>query len=314
VSDAAERRIWVDGELVPWADATVHVLSHSLQRGSLIFDYMSVHETERGPAVFRMPEHLERFQLSSDLVGLELEQGSEALGCAVAETVRANPGANAVKISAYLPSLEVDVLPLDPRVSVAVAAYHPYDDIIAHKAEQPELHLEYRVWVEKQRRNRRHDIVEPQAKVAANYVSPMVAKARARRQGYDDILLLDEDGHVAEGPTTNVFRVDEAGALITPPETRVLHGVTRRSVIELAKHDGRPVREEAFAPEALFVSSEVFLTGTTANVLPVVEIDGRPIGRGTVGPICAALRERFHQVTHGLDPAFAHWLSYVREL
>jgi len=289
-------------------------LSHSLQRGSLIFDYMSVHETERGPAVFRMPEHLERFQLSAGLVGLDLQQDLAALGAAVAETVRANPGAKAVKISAYLASVEVDVVPLDPRVSVAVAAYDPGRDVIAYKEVQPELHLEYRIWIEKERRNRRHDIVEPQAKVAANYVSPMLAKARARREGYDDILLLDEDGHVAEGPTTNVFRVDDEGALITPPEARVLHGVTRRSVIELAKHDGRPVREEAFGPEALFDSAEVFLTGTTANVLPVVDIDGRTIGEGSVGPVCAGLRDRFHQVTHGLDPAFAHWLSYAREL
>jgi branched-chain amino acid aminotransferase len=296
VSDVVDRRIWIDGALVPWADATVHVLSHSLQRGSLIFDYMSVHETERGPAVFRMPEHLERFQRSAEMVGLDLLQDVAALGAAVAETLRANPGAKAVKISAYLPSVEVDVVALDPRVSVAIAAYDPYRDVIAYKTEQPELHLEFRIWIEKERRNRRHDIMEPQAKVAANYVSPMVAKARARRQGYDDILLLDDQGHVAEGPTTNVFRVDEAGALITPPETRVLLGVTRRSVIELAKHDGRPVREE------------------TANVLPVVDIDGCTIGGGSVGPVCAGLRDRFHQVTHGLDPAFAHWLSYAREL
>ncbi|MBW2372367.1 MAG: aminotransferase class IV [Deltaproteobacteria bacterium] len=314
MSDAVDRRIWIDGALVPWADATVHVLSHSLQRGSLIFDYMSVHETERGPAVFRMPEHLERFHRSAEMVGLDLLQDVAALGAAVAETVRANPGAKAVKISAYLASVEVDVVALDPRVSVAIAAYDPYRDVIAYKTEQPELHLEFRIWIEKERRNRRHDIVEPQAKVAANYVSPMVAKARARRQGYDDILLLDDQGHVAEGPTTNVFRVDEAGALITPPETRVLLGVTRRSVIELAKHDGRPVREETFGPEALFNSAEVFLTGTTANVLPVVDIDGCTIGGGSVGPVCAGLRDRFHQVTHGLDPAFAHWLSYAREL
>lgn len=309
--EKVDRRIWLNGELVPWEDATVHLLSHSLQRGSLVFDYMSVHATERGAAVFRLREHLERFQASTALVGLELSLGMEALGEAVCAAVRANPGAKAVKISAYLPSLEVDVVPLDPRVSVAVAAYDPYRDIVAHKPVQPDLHLEYKVWIEKERRNRRADIVEPQAKVAANYVSPMLAKARARRAGYDDILLLDLDGHVAEGPTTNVFYVDGAGGLVTPPADNVLHGVTRRSVLELAKHDGRPVREERFGPQALFAAAEVFLTGTTANVLPVVMLDEHTVGDGSPGPVTRALRSRFHEVTHGLDPAFAHWLTYV---
>ncbi len=313
MSDSNDRRIWVDGTLVPWADATVHVLSHSLQRGSLVFDYMSVHPARRGTAVFRLGEHLERLRLSTELVGLDLRHSADELAAAVCETVRANPGAKAVKISAYLPSIEVDVVPLDPRVSVAIAAYDPGRDIVAHKDVKPELRLEYRVWVEKERRNRRADIVEPQAKVAANYTSPMLAKARAKAAGYDEVLLLDADGLVAEGPTTNIFLVDADGSLVTPPPANVLHGVTRRSVMELAKHDGRPVREEAFAPEALFEAAEVFLTGTTANVLPVVSIDDRAVADGATGSVTRALRDRFHVVTHGQDPDFEHWLRYVDE-
>ncbi len=308
-----DRRIWIDGELVPWRDATVHVLSHSLQRGSLVFDYMSVHETSRGAAVFRMQEHLERFRDSTELVGLDLDHGSDVLGDAVCETVRANPGAKAVKISAYLGSVEVDVVALDPRVTVAIAAYDPYRDVIAHKVSQPEPRSEYRLWIEKERRNRRADIVEPQAKVAANYVSPMVAKARARRVGYDDILLLDEEGNVAEGPTTNVFLVDVDGNLVTPSMARVLLGVTRRSVMEIAKHEGRPVRETSFPPEALFEAAEVFITGTTANVLPVISIDGREINDGSPGPVSMALSRRFGRITAGEDADFVHWLTFVEE-
>lgn len=308
-----DRTIWIDGALVPWADATLHLLSHSVQRGSLVFDYMSVHPTARGPAVFRLPEHLARFRISADLVGLVLPLDDAGLRGAVCAAVRANPGAKAVKISAYLPSIEVDVVPLDPTVRVAVAAYDPWADIIATKAVQPERRTEYRVWLEKQRRNRRPDIIEPQAKVAANYVSPMMAKARARERGYDEILLVDADGNLAEGPTTNLFTVDAEGTLHTPTAGQVLHGVTRRSVMELCKHDGRPFREETVTPEALFAAAEVFLTGTTANVLPVVSIDDRPVGDGTPGPVTRALRHRFHAVTHGEDPAFAHWLTYVDE-
>jgi branched-chain amino acid aminotransferase len=308
------RKIWLDGELVPWERATVHVLSHSLQRGSLVFDYMSVHETARGPAVFRLAEHLERFRSSTGLVGLPLRQTSGELFRAVLATVRANPGGTAVKISAYWPSIEVDVVPVDDRVAVAIAAYHPWQDVLARKpVPVPPPRSEYRVWVEKERRNRRHDIVEPQAKVAANYVAPMIAKARAKRAGYDEVLLLDADGNLAEGPTTNVFLVDEDGVLVTPPAANVLHGVTRASVIELAKHDGRPVREAALAPAALFDAAEVFLSGTTANVLPVVSVDGRPVGDGRPGPVSLALKARFTEVTEGRDRAFEHWLAFANE-
>jgi branched-chain amino acid aminotransferase len=218
-----------------------------------------------------------------------------------------------VKISAYLPSVEVDVVPQDGRVSVAIAAYDPIHDVIARKGLPFAWRPELRVWVEKERRNRRRDIVEPQAKVAANYVSPMLAKARARANGYDEVLLLDAEGNVAEGPTTNVFLVDGDGQLVTPPEENVLLGVTRRSVLEIAKHDGRPARVETVTPAALFDAPEVFLTGTTANVLPVVSLDGRPVGDGRPGPITRALKARFEEIVAGRDPAFAHWLSFVDE-
>jgi branched-chain amino acid aminotransferase len=309
----SERRIWIDGELVPWAEATVHVLSHSLQRGSLVFDYMSVHATPRGPAIFRLREHLERFEASTGLVGLDLRESAEELAAACGVAVRANPGGTALKISAYLPSVEVDVVALDERVSVAIAVYDPIRDVIARKGVRFEAKTGYRVWLEKERRNRRRDIVEPQAKVAANYVSSMVAKARATRAGYDEVLLLDAAGHVAEGPTTNVFLVDADGSLVTPPEDHVLHGVTRLSLIEIAKHDGRPVRVEPVAPEALFDAAEVFLSGTTAGVMPVVSIDGQPIGDGRPGPVSLALRDRYHAITRGEDRAFLHWLAFVDE-
>jgi branched-chain amino acid aminotransferase len=311
--DAPQRLIWIDGELVPWAEATVHVLSHSHQRGSLIFDYMSLHETPRGPAVFRLDEHLARFRTSAELVTLPLTQDLAALREAVLSTVRANPGAAVVKISAYFASVEVDVVPVDDHVTVAIAAYDPEADIQAHKAAKPwQYRRALRIWLEKDRRNRRRDIMHPHAKVAANYASPMAAKWAARKNGYDEILLVDENGFLAEGPTTNVFLVNGEGTLLTPPDSAVLLGVTRRSIIEIAKHEGRRVLEEPIRPEVLLEASEAFLTGTTANVAPIGSVDDRPIGDGNPpGPVSRALHKRFHAILRGEDPAFDHWLAYV---
>jgi len=306
-----DRKIWIDGQLVPWEQATVHLLSHSLQRGSLIFDYMSVHATPRGPALFRLRDHVDRFLRSAELVGLPLAHDAKSIADAIVVTVRANPGATSVKVSAYLPSIEVDVVPLDEHVSLAVAAYNPATDIIAHKAVKPSYSPALKLWIEKDRRNRRQDIVPPQAKVAANYTSSMFAKWAARRAGYDEILLVDQDGFVAEGPTTNVFWVDAAGVVRTPPEEKVLLGVTRRSILEIAKHDGLPVAESKVRPEQLMQAHEVFLTGTTAGVWPVASVDDHPIGDGQPGPVSTRLRARFQAVVSGAEPAFAHWLHVV---
>jgi len=308
-----ERLIWMDGELVPWERATVHLLSHSLQRGSLVFDYMSVHDTPRGPAVFRMDLHVERMLRSCELMGLPIELDAAQIGAAIVAAARANPGATAIKACAYFASIEVDVVPMDDRVTVAVAAYDPARDIIARLpgVRKPKRST-IRLWLEKQAHQRRDDIVSPHAKVSANYASSMTAKARALREGFDEILLVDEDGFVAEGPTTNVFVVDDAGILLTPPEKKVLRGVTRQSILELAKADGLQVRETPILPDQLFAAAEVFLTGTTAGVLPIESVDGRAVGERCPGPIASALQKHFKQVERGEDPAFAHWLTYIQ--
>ncbi len=311
-----DRLIWLDGEFVPWERATVHILSHSLQRGSLVFDYMSVHQTPRGAAVFRLDLHVQRMLRSCELMGLPLRQGAALISEAIIETARANPGAKAVKASAYFPSVEVDVVPLDTRVSLAIAAYDPQADIIdplSQSGERQKRAKQVRLWLEKQTHQRREDIVSPQAKVAANYAASMTAKARALEHGFDEILLVDEENQLAEGPTTNVFVVDGGGVLCTPPERRVLRGVTRQSIIELAKADGIELREVPLSPEALTTAREVFLTGTSAGVLPVVSVDGRPVGTSCPGPVAESLSQHFERVTAGRDPDFDHWLCYVDE-
>ena len=148
----------------------------------------------------------------------------------------------------------------------------------------------------------------PQAKVSANYASPMTAKARARADGYDEVVMVDENGHLGEGPTTNLFLVNGQGELLTPPAARVLHGVTRSSIIELAKAEGIPLREAALRPSELLEASEAFLTGTTAGVWPIESVDRRALG-ACPGPVSTALGERFRRVARGDDPEFVHWLT-----
>jgi branched-chain amino acid aminotransferase len=314
MSDVPDRRIWLDGRLVPWAEATVHVLAHSMARGSLVFDYMSVHETSRGPAIFRLDAHVARFLKSVELVGLPLAQSDAELRSACIEAVRANPGAKVVKLNAFLPSVEVDVVPVDEHVAVAAAAYDPWGDVQARKDAPPARPPRtLRLWLEKERRQRRPDILHPHAKVAANYTSAMYAKWQARRRGFDEILFVDEQGLLAEGPTTNFFLVDSEGTLRTPPEHGVLLGVTRRSVIALAEAEGRKVLEEPLRPEALFEASEAFLTGTSAGVWPIASVDGRTIGTTCPGPVGEAIGAHFRRAVAGEDPAFLDWLCFVNE-
>ena len=311
-NDGPERTIWIDGDLVPWASATVHVLSHSHARGSMVFDYMSVHETARGPAIFRLDAHVARFLQSVALVGLPLDRDAAALEAACIEVVRANPGARVVKLHAYLPSIEIDVVPVDERVVVAAAAYDPQRDVLAFKQKAgPPRRETVRIWLEKERKQRRPDILHPHAKVAANYTSPMAAKWEARRNGYDEVLLVDDEGRLAEGPTTNFFLVDGEGTLRTPPDDSVLLGITRDSIVAIAQAEGREVVEAPLWPEALFDASEAFLTGTSAGVWPIASVDEKPIGTECPGPVARALGARFQRITAGEDPDFAHWLRVV---
>ena len=303
------RIIWIDGHFVPWDEARVHVLSHSLQRGSLVFDYLSVHETGSGPALFRLDDHLSRFYNSVAIVGLELPWEPAALSRGCVEAVAANPGSTAVKICAYLPSIEVDVVPMDARVEVAIAAYNVERDVIETKDQPVAKAPTARLKLDRQRR-RIEAHLSPHAKAAANYLGPMMAKWKARREGFDEVAMLDERGYLAEGPTTNLFLVDSEGSLLTPSLEAVLPGITRSTVMELAKHEGVEVVERRLDPEMIFAATEVFLSGTSARLWPVASVDGEAIGEAP-GPVTRKLSQRLDRVTTGRDPAFEHWLTRV---
>ena len=306
-----ERVIWRDGEFVPWQDATVHVLAQSLQRGSLAFDYLSVYQAKRGAALFRLRDHVQRLLRTCQLVGLPLAYDAEALVAACAATVRRNPGARSVKISALIPSIEVELIPQDARVAVFIAAYDGTRDIIARNPGEYRHRSELSLKIERDKTGRREDMVPPHAKVAANYTAAMTAKWRARREGYDDVVLLDDQGLVTEAPTTNLFLVDASGNLATPPASKVLLGITRDSILALAPSVGCKAVQRDISVAELAEAAEVFLSGTSVGVWPVVAINGETVGDGSMGPVTARLKAKYDAVVRGEVAAFEHWLHYV---
>ena len=307
---AVDRVVWRDGDFVPWRDATVHILAQSLQRGSLAFDYMSVHQAQRGTAVFRLQDHVARLFKTCSIMGLPIAYTPAELVEGCAETVRRNPGATALKISALIPSIEAELVPRNPRVGVLICAYDIQSDLFGDEPPRGFQREAISLKIERGITNRRADIIPPQAKMAANYTSAMFAKWRARQEGFDEIVLLDGDGCIAEAPTSNIFVVD-ANGLATPPDDKVLHGITRASVLELAGALGIDSAARELSVAALHGAAEVFLTSTSVGVRPVVQVDRRQVTDGTAGPVTARLQEALAEVVRGASPEFEHWLDYV---
>lgn len=302
------RRVWVDGVLRPWSEVTVHVLSQSIQRGSLVFDVLPVYASARGTAILGLREHVERFLGSAELTGMTLSQDLETLVAGISEAVRANPTSDIVKICAYYPGVSLDILPVDPRPTVAIAAVlrseiHPR---AKPYAELPPARLRIA-----ETRKLPAAVLSPQAKIAASYTAAAVAKQKARAQGFDDALFLDEDEHLTESSTQSFFAVAD-GVIHTAPLDTVLGGITRRVVLEIAEHEGLPLCIEPLAFELARIAEEAFLTSTTAGIWPVGQIDAYPLPRPIPGPITSRLVARFERMVAGEDEVLSpRWMQKV---
>ena len=306
-----KRKIWIDGEFVDWNDASVHILSHSHQRGSLIFGFIPIFENENGTFIFRVDKHIERLLKSCLMAGIPIDYMENELIDAVFDTVKENPGSKFIKISVYIASIEIDVVPQDPFTKVAIAAYDPQKDIIEKNSQPFHSSKQLSVWIEKERHQRRQDIIEPQIKIAANYTSPMMAKWKARKNGYDEIILTDSEDYVTEAPTSNVFIVNQGGVLRTAHEDEVLHGITRMSIIEIAEDEGIEMNIGRIPRRELEEAKEVFITSSSHLVYPVNSLDGKPVGNGKAGKTTMILKKRFLRVTEGKDNKFNKWLFPV---
>jgi branched-chain amino acid aminotransferase len=305
----AGRSIWLDGELVPWERATVHVLSQSLQRGTLVFDFMACYPGKAGPVILGLREHVDRFVRSAEGNGMPLRWDRAALVAAIAQTVRANPGAEFVKASAYWPGISPELLPVDLAPSVAIAAYsnadlgaRPRTPAAARRPARLQIAREWKL---------PSIVLSPQLKIAASYTAATLAKRRARDGSFDDVLFLDGRGNVVESSTQSFFLV-EHGVLRTASLDDALDSITRRLVLELARDERIPCKEEPIPRAALDSADEAFLSGTTTDVWAVECVDARRFGPPLPGPITRRLGERLARVIAGADPDFSpRWMQPV---
>lgn len=305
-SERGERPVWVDGALRPWETATISSLAHPMQRGALVFDVLSFHDGARGVSVFRLREHVERFLRSLSLIDLVSPYDLAAISEATCATVRATGLTDGlIRISGFVPTIEADVVARDPRVSVVIAAYARTDFPKKHAA-PPCLAIK----VPRDVRKAAPDAIPPRAKVSAGYLGPMIARGRALAEGFDEVVLLDRDDHVAEAPTANLFAV-RSGALLTPPLGNILDGITRDSILALAREEGLPVEERHLSYDDLATADEAFITATSYLVAPIASVDRTPLRAAAPGVITSALKARFHRVLAGDDPRAAEWLTPV---
>ncbi|MEW6723188.1 MAG: branched-chain amino acid transaminase [Candidatus Micrarchaeota archaeon] len=298
------KKIFLNGKFVPWKDAKVHVLTHGLHYATAIFEGMRCYNTPQGPAVFRMKDHYKRFLDGEKSYQFEIDYGLKELCDLTKKLVRLNNvrscyirpicfvGYGTIGINFGDTPFELAIIPVD------------FGKYFGAKAERG-ITCEVSSW-----KRISATILSPHVKASANYMNSVLAKKEALNAGYDEAIMLTEEGHVSEGTGENIFIV-ESGTLITPPlYDGVLAGVTRDSVMAIAKEAGIKVEERSILRDELYTAEEVFLTGTAAEITPVLSIDKRRIGRGP-GPVTKELREDFFSIVSGRDERFVKWLDFV---
>lgn len=297
--------IWMDGELVPYEDATVHLITPTLHYGIGVFEGIRCYKTPQGPAVFRLRDHLERFLDSIHILGIgDFPYNVEDIRKAVHQTIQAN-GFSECYIRPLMYMQGPMGLNMDksvPRLGVATWEWGPY---LGAEAEKGGIHMMISSFT------RLHPNINlTKSKVVGNYVNSMLVKTLALRSGYDEAAILDPAGFVAECTGENLFMVRN-GVICTPPKATVLEGITRDTVFTLAMDFDIPVVEEMITRDQLYIADEVFITGTAAELVGVRMIDHRQIGKGVVGPITEMLATAFQENAHGKGAHSTEWLDYV---
>jgi branched-chain amino acid aminotransferase len=296
--------IWQNGEFVPWDEARTHVLSHGLHYGTGVFEGIRCYETERGPAVFRHGEHLERLEKSAELYYFQLPYSAAELREATHELIRLNGLRSCyIRPLAYRGYGNLGLYATDAPIDVIVAAF-PWGVYLGEEGQKHGIRARVSSW-----RTISGDSLIPHAKAAGQYLNSVLAKTEATNGGYDEAILLDQHGRVSEGSGENVFAVRD-GVLCTPPHTAaILDGITRNSVVQIARDLGYAVEERDIARSELYLADEVFLTGTAAELVPVREVDDHPLG--DPGEITRVIQAKFDDALHGRAEEYLEWLDFV---
>src|SRR5687767_4818946 len=294
-------QIWYDGKLVPWRDANTHVLTHSLHYGLAVFEGVRAYKTTQGTAIFRLKEHTERLFNSAHIYMMKIPYSREDIMSAQKEVVRANKLEQCyIRPIAFYGSEKMGVSPKGVKVHVAIAAW-PWGAYLGAEA------LEKGIRVKTSSFARHHvNVSMCRAKYSGTYANSILANLEATEHGYDEGLLLDVDGFVAEGAGENLFIVKN-GAIYEPELTSALIGITRESVITLARDMGYPVSARRITRDDLYVADEAFFTGTAAEVTPIREVDGRMIGEGRRGPVTTRLQNAFFDCVNGKAERYRGW-------
>ncbi len=298
--------IWMNGEFVAWDDANVHVLSHGLHYGTGVFEGIRCYETDRGPAIFRHREHLERLEKSAELYYLPLPHGADELRGATHELISRNGLRSCyIRPLAFRGYGEMGLYAKTAPVDVIVAVW-PWGAYLGEEAKRGGVRAKVSSW----RRISAAGLI-PHAKASGHYLNSILAKTEAANAGYEEAILLEDNGTVCEGSGENIFVVRE-GTLVTPGHTvSILDGISRRSVIQIAEDLGYSVVERDIARSELYLAEEAFLVGTAAELVPIREIDDHPLGEP--GEITRVVQAKFEDALHGRAEEYREWLDVVEQ-
>lgn len=301
-------QIWLDGKLVPWQEAKVHVLTHTFHYGLGVFEGVRTYYTQdRGSCIFRLEEHTDRLFRSAKILQMEMPYDKAALNAAQREVVRVNGLEEGyLRPMCFLGSEGMGLRADNLKTHVMVAAW-PWPSYMAPEARDRGIKVRTSSYT------RHHvNITMCKAKANGNYINSILALREALDSGAEEALMLDNEGYVAEGSGENFFMVRE-GVIYTPDLTSCLDGITRRSLFQIAADEGYEVRERRITRDEVYICDEAFFTGTAAEVVPIRELDSRPIGEGRRGPVTEKLQAIYFEAVRGQQPRYANWLTPVAD-
>ena len=299
--------IWFNGEITPWEDAKIHVMSHVLHYGSGVFEGIKCYTTDAGPAIFRLGDHIHRLIQSGEKYGIQIPYNQDVLTQACVDIVNANHFENCyIRPIAFYGYDTLGVDPKDCPVEVAIASFF-WGAYLGEEGLINGVNITISPW-----KKISLEAFPPSAKASGQYLNSMLAVQEARNRGYDEALLLNQDGLIAEGSGQNIFIVKNGKIFTNGESASILMGVTRKTVIQLCRDLGFEIKIGDLSQKMVVDADEAFFTGTASEITPIASVDDSPIGDGKPGHATLRLKEKYLNIIHGKDSAYKHWLTLVR--